>query len=153
MHSADFLTHLEPNDLVLEAIPLVMWDLGVADNMDDIAQFLWMGGPRLPQASARSPKDRMALIVDERPDKKYWQMVKEELTVFLCTNDKKYKELWSRINALEGKGTHAIVMLLSGYLSEKFGLQTTLLASFVAVFLFGILKIGKEAYCRLACPK
>ena len=32
---------------------------------------------------------------------------KEELTTFLRTNDKKYKDLWSRINALEKKGTSA----------------------------------------------
>jgi hypothetical protein len=32
-------------------------------------------------------------------------MVKEELATFLCTNDKKYRELWSRINALEKKGS------------------------------------------------
>jgi hypothetical protein len=150
MHITELLADLELNDLVLEATPLVMWDLGVIDNMDDIAQFLWRGGPRPPQASARPHKDTIALIVDERPDKKYWQMVKEELTAFLCSNDKKYKELWSRINALESKGTSSIVLLVSGYLGEKFGLQASLLAGFVAVFFYGVLKISKEAYCRLA---
>lgn len=153
MHTPDLLANLESDDLVLEATPLVLWDLGVVDNMEDIAQFLWRGGPRPPQASARQTEDKMALIVDERPDKKYWQMVKEELTTFLCTDNKKYKELWSRVDALESKGTSAIVLLVSGYLGEKFGLQASLLAGFVAVFFYGILKIGKEAYCRLALPK
>lgn len=153
MHTPDLLADLNANDLVLEATPLAMWDLGVIDNMDDIARFLWKGGPRPPQASARPPKGTMGLIVDDRPDKKYWQMVKEELTAFLCSNDKKYKELWSRINALESKGTSAIVLLVSGYLGEKFGLQASLLAGFVAVFFYGVLKVGKEAYCRLALSK
>lgn len=153
MQTSDFLDDLKLNDLVLEATPLVMWDLGVFGNMDDIAEFLWKNGPTPPQASARRPKDTIGLIVDQRPDKKYWKMVKEELTSFLCSNDKKYKELWSRINSLESKGTSAIVLFVSGYLGEKFGLQASLLAGFVAVFFYGILKIGKEAYCRLTLPE
>lgn len=153
MHNPDLFVDLKPHDLVLEATPLVMWELGIVNNMDDIAKFLWRGGPQPPRASSRVPKNTMALIVDKRPDKKYWQVVKEELTIFLCTNDKKYRELWSRINALENKGTNTIVLLVSGYLGEKFGLQASLLAGFVAVFFYGVLKIGKEAYCRLALPK
>lgn len=152
MHTFDLLANLQANELVVEATPLVMWDLGIVENMDDIAQFLWKGGPRPPIASAGPPKEMMGLIVDERPDKTYWQMVKAEMTTFLCTNDKKYKELWSRVNALETKGTSAIVLLVSGYLGEKFGLQASLLAGFVAVFFYGVLKVGKEAYCRLALP-
>lgn len=153
MNIADLLADLEPNGLVIEAAPLVMWEIGTINNMDDIAQFLWRGGPQPPQASARPPKETMTFIIDERPDKKYWQMVKEELTTFLCTNDKKYKKLWSRINTLEIKETNTIVLLISGYLGEKFGLQASLLAGFVAVFFYGVIKIGKESYCRLALSK
>jgi hypothetical protein len=75
------------------------------------------------------------------------------LTTFLCTNDKRYKELWSRINAVEKRGTTAVVLVISGYLGEQFGLQASVLAGFVAVVLYGVLKIGKEAYCRLALPE
>ena len=79
--------------------------------------------------------------------------MKEELTKFLCTSEKQYESLWTRINALEGKGTNAIVLLISGYLGEQFGLEGSILAGFVAVFFYGVIKIGKEAYCRLALPE
>ncbi|MDR2328310.1 MAG: hypothetical protein LBE58_01800 [Comamonas sp.] len=150
MYSSDFIHNLNSKELLLEATPLVLWDKGIVENMDDVAKFLWRGGPQPPQASARPPKDTMGLIVDKRPEMKYWEMVKVELTIFLCSKDRKYKNLWSRINALESKGTNAIVLVVSGYLGEKFGLQASMLAGFVAVFFYGILKIGKEAYCRLA---
>lgn len=144
---------MNPADLTLEATPLMLWELGAVHNMDEVAQFMYRGGPWPPQASARKPKDDLLfLLTDERPDKKYWAMLKEELTVFLCTNDKKYKQLWARINALESKSTSAIVLVVSGYLGEKFGLQASLIAGFVAVFFYGFIKVGKEAYCRLALP-
>jgi hypothetical protein len=85
---------------------------------------------------------------DHRPDKKYWDLVKEEMTIFLCTSDKKYKELWRRIDALEKKNTTAIVALVSAYLGETLGAPATVLAGFVAVCLYGAIKIGKEALCR-----
>lgn len=153
MNSSDLLSHMNPNDLVYEATALVAWEVGAAKDMDQVAGYLYKGGPNLPQAGMRPPNDGMGFIVDDRPDKKYWTLVKEELTTFLCTSDKKYKELWSRITALENKGTNAIVLLISGYLGEQFGLQASILAGFVAVFLYGVIKIGKEAYCRLAIPE
>ena len=153
MQPTDLLAHLNTSDLALEATPLMLWELGAATGMDEVARFMYRGGPLPPQASAKRPKeDLLYLLTDERPERKYWEMVKAELTTFLCTNDKKYRELWSRINALEGKGTSAIVLVVSGYLGERFGLQASLLAGFVAVFFYGVIKVGKEAYCRLALP-
>ena len=61
--------------------------------------------------------------------------------------------MWARINAIEAKGTSSIVLIVSGYLGEKFGLQASLLAGFVAVFFYGVLKVGKEAYCSMVEPE
>lgn len=153
MTSGDFLAYLNPTELTLEATALMAWEIGAVGSMDEVAQFMYRGGPWPPQASARVPRHFKLSEDDPRPEKKYWAMVKEELTTFLCTNDKKYKELWSRINSLESKGTSAVVLVVSGYLGEKFGLQASLLAGFVAVFFYGILKIGKESYCRMVSPR
>lgn len=150
MDTDELLSHLNLSELVVEATPLVAWEIGVVGDMDSVARFMCRGGPWPPQASIKPPRHFKLSEDDSRPDKKYWEMVKQELTIFLCGNDKKYKGLWSRINALERKGTSAIVLLVSGYLGEQFGLQASLLAGFVALFFYGILKIGKEAYCRLA---
>ena len=153
MEPSELIAHLNASDLAVEATALTVWEIGAVDDMDSVAKFMYRGGPWLPQASARPPRHIKLSEDDLRPEKKYWLMVKEELTSFLCTNDKKYKELWSRLNALENKGTSAIVLVISGYLGERFGLQASLLAGFVAVFLYGVVKVGKEAYCRMMLPQ
>ena len=148
MNSTDLLAALEPVELTYDASSLLAWEMGVVNDMDSVAQFMYQGGPWPPQASTR-PRRIQLSEDDPRPAKKYWAMVKEELATFLCTNDKKYRELWSRINALEKKGTGAILVVVSGYLGEKFGVESSVLAGFVAVFFYGVLKIGKEAFCAL----
>ena len=152
MNTDDLLAVLNTTQLTHEASALMAWEIGAVDNMDSVAQFMYRGGPMPPQASVRRPRDSTSLEVDPRPEKKYWTLVKEELIAFPCTNDKKYRELWSRINSLEKKGTAGVVLVISGYLGEKFGLHASVLAGFVAVFFYGVLKVGKEAYCRYALP-
>lgn len=149
MGSNKLLSQLNTNELVLNAVYLMAWEMGVVTDMDSVAQYMYRDGPWPPQASARPPSN-LKTKDDPRPDKKYWHLVKEELTAFLCTNNKKYKELWSRIDSLEKKGTSGIVLVVSAYLGEKFGMQASILAGFVAVFFYGVIKVGKEAYCRLA---
>lgn len=153
MEPSELLSHLNPSDLIVEATALMAWEIGAASDMESVVKYMYRGGPWLPQASARPPRHIKLSEDDPRPEKKYWLMVKGELTTLLCTNDKKYKELWSRISALEKKGTSAIVLVISGYLGERFGLHASLLAGFVAVFLYGVVKVGKEAYCRMALPQ
>lgn len=147
MNIEELIASLNPADLVLNATPLVLWEMGGATDMESTASFMYQGGMWPPQASAkRRPPPRK----DERPEKKYWVFVKEELTAFLCTNDKKYKELWARINGIEKQGTSAVVLVVSGYLGEKHGLQASVLAGFVAVVFYGALKIGTQAFCQYA---
>lgn len=150
MTASELLSELSGSELVAEATALTVWEIGAVSDMDAVARFMYRGGPYPPQASTRPPRHFQLSDDDHRLDKKYWEAVKVELTTFLCTNDKKYKELWARIDGLKSKGTNAIVLVIAGYLGEKFGLQATLLAGFVAVFFYGVLKVGKEAYCRVA---
>ena len=152
MEPSELLAQLNSSDLTLEATALMAWEIGAVSDMDSVARFMYRGGPWPSQASAKPPRHIKLSEDDPRPEKKYWLMVKEELTAFLCTNDKRYKELWSRINAIEKKGTGAVVLVVSGYLGERFGLEGSVLAGFVAVFFYGVIKVGKEAYCRMALP-
>ncbi len=68
--------------------------------------------------------------------------------LFLCKDDKRYRELWKRIAALEKKSTGAIVGIVAAFLGQIIGAPATLLAGFVAVCIYGAAKLGKEAYCR-----
>jgi hypothetical protein len=111
--------------------------------MDDVAQFMYRGGPLSPRAATRPPPTE-----DKRPEKKYWEFVKEEMGVFLCKDDKGYPELWKRITALEQKSTTVLVGVIAASLGQAIGAPPTLLAGFVAVCLYGFAKLGKETYCR-----
>ena len=142
MNTQSLLAAITLADLTLEATPLVIWEMGAASTDDDIARFMYRGGPFPPQASLKLPP-----VEDHRPEKKYWDYVKSEMRVFLCTDDKKYRALWKQISELQKKSTTAIVSVIAAFLGASIGASTTLLAGFVAVCLFGVLKVGKEAYC------
>jgi hypothetical protein len=143
MDTKSLIDAVNPDELTVEAPTLIAWKLGIVDNMDGVAQFMYRGGPVSPQASTRLPPAE-----DKRPDKRYWELVKEEMGVFLCKNDKRYRALWKRIAALEKKSTTALVGVIAAFLGQVIGAPATLLAGFVAVCLYAVGKLGKEAYCR-----
>jgi hypothetical protein len=143
VNSQSLLAELDTADLTLEAPPLFAWELGAVSNAEDVAKFMYRGGAFPPQASARrEPRE------DARPDKKYWDFVKTEMNAFLCTDDKRYKELWKQIASVQKKSGTAVVGLIAAFLGQLIGAPATLLSGFVAVCLYAAVKIGKEAYCR-----
>ena len=142
MDTQNLLTLITPADLVLEATPLVMWEMGAASTEDDVARFMYRGGSFPPQASLSPPPAE-----DHRPEKKYWDYVKLEMRALLCTDDKKYRALWKQVSELQKKSTATIVSVIAAFLGASIGASATLLAGFVAICLFGVLKLGKEAYC------
>lgn len=148
MDTSALLNCLDRNELTYEATSLITWEIGAANNIDSVAKFMYKGGPFPPQAALKPPRRILLSEEDQRPEKKYWEFVKEEMATFLCTSDERYKELWKRIDALENKSTTALVAIISAYIGEKLGVEAALLAGFVAVCLYGAIKIGKEALCR-----
>lgn len=142
MDSSTLLAELNAEELIIEAPPTIAWKLGIVDTADGVAQFMYKGGP-YPVASADNGK-----FEDRRPDKSYWEAVKAEMHLFLCTDDKRYKDLWKRIAEMDKKSTSAIVALVSAYVGSVIGVAGAVIAGFVAVCFYAVLKIGKEAYCR-----
>lgn len=142
MDAQALIQMLDPQELTYEAPALIVWEIGVASNADDVAMFLYHGGPFPPQASLRKPTGE-----DPRPDQKYWHFVKTEMHAFLCTEDKRYRELWKQIEALQKKSTTALVGIIAAFLGANIGAAATLLSGFVAVCLYAVIKVGKEAYC------
>ncbi len=143
MNAQSLIAHLDLVELTAEAPPLVAWKLGLVESEDGVAAFMYRGGPVSPQASAAGGDGE-----DRRPDRTYWESVKTEMHLFLCTDDKRYKALWARIDALENKGSNALVAAIAAFLGASLGVPATLAAGFVAVGLYGMAKLGKEAYCR-----
>ncbi len=142
MDAKALIDSVDLDELMVEAPPLVAWKQGIVDNADDVAKFMYKGGPDIRAAAKRRPAE------DRRPEEHYWHFVKQEMYLFLCKNDKRYRELWKRIAALEKKSTGAIVGIVAAFLGQIIGAPATLLAGFVAVCIYGAAKLGKEAYCR-----
>ena len=146
MDTQSLLHALDPTELTFEATPLVAWDIGAVSNAEDVAKFMYRGGPFPPLASAKPPPP----VEDRRPEEKYWHFVKKEMHAFLCTDDRRFRELWKQIDALQKKSTTAIVGVVATFLGASIGAAPTLLAGFVAVCLYAVIKVGKEAYCSYA---
>ncbi|MET0964136.1 MAG: hypothetical protein ABWY05_15165 [Noviherbaspirillum sp.] len=149
MDATILVSAINPDELSAWAPPLSAWKRGLLTSEDEVAEFMVQGGPTSPTAYAGGPPSGG----DPRPDRKYWDFVREEMHVFLCKDDKRYKDLWKSIGALQKQSTAAIVGLIAAYLGGLASAPATLLAGFVAVCLYGAAKIGKEAYCRLAAQR
>lgn len=143
MDTASLLAAIDPKELTYEETSLIAWEIGAVSSDEEVASFMYRGGNFPPRASAKPSKAE-----DRRPDQKYWNYVKAEMRLFLCTDDKKYRALWKQIAGLQKKSTTAIVGLIAAFLGELVGAPAALLAGFVAVCLYAVLKVGKEAYCN-----
>ncbi len=148
MSTQPALPEIDLSELMVSAPTLIAWKLGLVHSEDEAAAFMYHGGPVSPTASEKpTPGD------DDRPDRSYWEAVKTEMHAFLCTDDKRYQELWKRIRALESKSTTALVGVIATFLGASIGAPATLIAGFVAVCLYGVAKLGTEAYCRYREPR
>ena len=148
MDTNELLTIINIDDLTYEATSLMAWEIGAVNNIDAVARYMWHGGPFPPQAAAKRPRRIQLSQDDPRPDEKYWHFVKQEMFSFLCENSPKYKVLWERLGKIEKKSTSAVVLVVSGYIGEKAGVEVSMLAGFVAVCLYAFVKISKEAFCE-----
>ena len=142
MDTQTLLAEIDARELTYEAPPLFAWEIGIASTDEEVANLMYRGGRFPPQMSTRRTPPE-----DTRPEKTYWDHVKNEMRLFLCTDDKKYKALWKQIDAMQKKSTTAIVGVIAAFLGSSLGAPATILAGFVAVCLYAALKVGKEAYC------
>ena len=148
MNTQSLFAKIDARELTYEAPPLFAWEMGVVSTDEDVANFMYRGGRFPPQMSTRRTPPE-----DSRPEKSYWDYVKMEMRIFLCTDDKKYKSLWKQINDMQKKSTTAIVGVIAAFLGSLLGAPPTILAGFVAICLYAALKVGKEAYCAYSSPQ
>jgi hypothetical protein len=142
MNTQSLLAEIDAHELTYEAPPLFAWEMGIASTEEEVANLMYRGGRFPPQMSMRrTPPD------DYRPEKTYWNQVKAEMRLFLCTDDKKYKALWKKIDSMQKRSTSAIVGIIAAFLGESLGAPSTIVAGFVALCLYAALRVGKEAYC------
>lgn len=76
-----------------------------------------------------------------------WRRVKNEMNLLLCTKDKKYAAVRSKLSKESGSAHTAIVSSIAAAVGASLGIVPGLLIPLVALILAVMLKIGKEAYC------
>ena len=143
VNAQKLIASLDSKQLAAEATALMAWETGAVTDAESVAKFMYRGGPLLPQAAIRRPGHH-----DLRPEKKYWDFVRDEMHAFLCTDDQRYHELWQRINALEKNARSTLIPVIAAFLGQFVGAPATLLAGFVTVCLYAAAKLGTAAYCK-----
>ena len=121
-----------------------------SDDIETAASLLYREGKASPLASSEDRAKAIERIKNElesRPPKKYWEAVKNEVRILICTDDQKYLKLREQLTLESEKGTKSIVAILSAFIGSVLGVEATLLTGFCAVSLYAISKVGKEAYC------
>jgi hypothetical protein len=95
-----------------------------------------------------------ALEVYANPDYKlaisprYWENLKEEFRILICTKDKKYASLRRELNAKAHRSQTVIVSMISATMTSTLGISAGILVPFCALCLLALARIGKEAFCK-----
>ena len=144
----EWINALDISELEAVAPPLVI----ASFTTEEAASFLYKGGRFPPQASLRPDDEKlMPLILDERPPKEYWERVKAEFYLLICTDEPKYEEFRNQLSRMT-KRSKLPVAFFAGAISSQTGVGATLIMGFCAVLLYGVVKVGKETYCSLNRP-
>jgi len=120
------------------------------EDLETAASLMYKEGMASPMASYEAKAKaigRAQKELESRPPKKYWEAVKVEFRILICTEDEKYSNLRKKLALEYQKGTKSAVALISALIGSILGVKATLLVGFCAVVLYGVLKVGKEAYC------
>ena len=139
----DGLSELELQSL---APPLFVFD----DDIETAASLMYREGIASPVASTEEDStmiDRMRVELNSRPPKNYWIAVKSEIRLLVCTDDEKYRKLREQLSLEAKKGTAPAVAAISAVVGSVLGVEATLIAGFIALALYAVIKVGKEAYC------
>jgi hypothetical protein len=77
----------------------------------------------------------------------YWEKLKHEFKVLVCTADKRYADLRKKLATSADKTQTAIVSAIAAAIAAQFGVVAGLLVPFVALCLIVLARTGKEAFC------
>jgi hypothetical protein len=77
----------------------------------------------------------------------YWQKLKDEFRLLLCTKDKKYSTVRKELGSAAKKSQTTIVSLVAATMATQFGVVAGVLVPFCALCLIAVSRLGKEAFC------
>ncbi len=84
----------------------------------------------------------------------YWRALKAEMQVLICGprgDDKDpYVDLRATMKRHSSKSTVAIVSGIAVFVGARIGVEAAVLVPWIAIFFTIVLRVGVEAFCRLA---
>lgn len=107
----------------------------------------------------RSPKKKAAKKKSSIPQgetinthTKLMNALKAEFYLFMCTDDKRYAKLRTQVN--ERKGAIGVVGVgtISAYIGSTLGVTTAACIPYVALLLYSVVVMGKNALCKTWTP-
>jgi len=150
---------LDPQEVMLHATPVQILDWSDDYSIDDAAHLLLQDSPRYFAELKNEDKSKLikgttqTRSAEQRPPKSYWLSVKSEFYLFFCTKDKRYQKLRKQLNKAVKPTSTAIISIISAFIADIVGVEAGAIVGLVAVCLYGVLKIGQEAYCAVANNK
>jgi hypothetical protein len=78
---------------------------------------------------------------------RYWERLKEEFRLFVCTKDKKYASLRKSLRTKAQRSQTVIVSTISAAMAHSVGVAAGILIPFCALCLLALARVGKEAFC------
>lgn len=78
----------------------------------------------------------------------YWQNLKNEFRLLVCTNDKKYSSLRKELGLENQRSQTVIVSMIAVALAHSVGVAAGTLTPFCALCLLALGRMGKEALCK-----
>jgi hypothetical protein len=97
-----------------------------------------------PKASAKPPVNTPA-----EPPKDYWSAVKREVFAMLCTKDRKYAAIRTKIKKMGREQTAFILAAISAWLATVIGAPLAMTTPLVAALLLAIAQVGLNAWCSI----
>jgi len=82
------------------------------------------------------------------PPPPYWESLKDEFRIFLCTDDKKYANLRKEIKNRGGESQLALCSMIAAAMAGYIGVAAGVLVPFCALCVMAALKVGTQAFCR-----
>lgn len=78
-----------------------------------------------------------------------WNEFKQEMAVFLCTDDPKYSAAREDLDSVEDATRKYIVPGIAGAIGATIGVGAAVLTPFVALALIATVKVGMQAWCNI----
>lgn len=148
----DWLEKIDPIELAAEAPQIQLLDFDENYTIDDAAALMVQGAPQFFATLRKKEKEeiikgRYTRSQENLPPKEWWPRVKHEFHVFLCTEDEKYDDLRKKLKESGSVTSTTILSAIAAAIGSVLSFEAGAIVGLVAVCLYGVIKIGKEAYC------